>query len=84
MQTLILKNEISIFDESPINVILLSTNDGTTLNAIWKQRKNTWYVVESGNEKNLIDILLIVFSSYSKDLGIQNYRCKSTSSVATS
>jgi hypothetical protein len=57
VQTLILKNEISIFDESPINVILLSTNDGTTLNAIWKQRKNTWYVVESGNEKNLIDIL---------------------------
>lgn len=42
---------------NPISVISLSTTGGTTLNAVWKKRKNTWYVVESGNEKNVIDIL---------------------------
>ena len=42
----------------PINVIPLSMNGGTTtLNAVWKQRKDMWYVVEPGNEKNVIDIL---------------------------
>jgi hypothetical protein len=40
-----------------ISIILLSTPSGTTVNAIWKQRKDMWYVVESGNEKNVIDVL---------------------------
>lgn len=34
----------------PISVIPLSTTGGTTLNAVWKQRKDTWYVVEPGSE----------------------------------
>ena len=38
----------------PISVIPLSTNGGTTLNAVWKQRKDMWYVVEPGSEKNVI------------------------------
>ncbi|MFZ0554056.1 MAG: hypothetical protein WAM26_02080 [Nitrososphaeraceae archaeon] len=38
----------------PISVIPLSTTVGTTLDAVWKQRKYTWYVVEPGNEKNVI------------------------------
>jgi hypothetical protein len=39
----------------PINVIPLSMNGGTTtLNAVWKQRKDMWYVVEPGSEKNVI------------------------------
>ena len=41
----------------PISVIPLSTTVGTTLDAVWKQRKYTWYVVEPGNEKNVIDVL---------------------------
>jgi hypothetical protein len=41
----------------PTSVIPLSTSGGTTLNAVWKQRKGTWYVVEPGNEKNVIDVL---------------------------
>ncbi|MGH9979233.1 MAG: hypothetical protein ACRD8Z_25880 [Nitrososphaeraceae archaeon] len=44
-------------DSDPISVIPLFTNGGTTLNAVWKQRKDTWYIVEPGNEKNVIDIL---------------------------
>ena len=42
---------------NPISIILLSTPSGTTVNAIWKQRKDMWYIVESGNEKNVIDVL---------------------------
>lgn len=42
---------------NPISIILLSTPSGATLNAIWKPRKDMWYVVESGNEKNVIDVL---------------------------
>jgi hypothetical protein len=42
---------------NPLSIILLSTPSGTILNAIWKQRKDMWYVVESGNEKNVIDVL---------------------------
>jgi hypothetical protein len=41
----------------PISVIPLSTTSGSTLNAVWKHRKGTWYVVEPGNEKNVIDVL---------------------------
>jgi hypothetical protein len=41
----------------PVSVIPLSTNGGMILNAVWKQRKDTWYVVEPGNEKNVIDML---------------------------
>ena len=38
----------------PISVIPLSTTGGTTLNAVWKQRKDMWYVVEPGSEKNVV------------------------------
>ena len=38
----------------PISEIPLSTTGGTTLNAVWRQRKGSWYVIESGNEKNVI------------------------------
>ena len=38
----------------PISVILLSTTGGTTPNAVWKKRKDMWYVVEPGSEKNVI------------------------------
>jgi hypothetical protein len=38
----------------PISVIPLSTTGGTTLNAVWKHRKCTWYVVELGSKKNVI------------------------------
>ena len=39
---------------APISVIPLSTTGGTTLNAVWKQRKDMWYVVEPGSKKNVI------------------------------
>jgi hypothetical protein len=35
-------------------VIPLSAIDGTTLHAVCKQRKDIWYVVESGSKKNVI------------------------------
>jgi hypothetical protein len=38
----------------PISVIPLSTTSGTTLNPVWKQRKDMWYVVEPGSKKNVI------------------------------
>jgi hypothetical protein len=41
----------------PISVISLSTTDGVTLNAVWKKRKDVWYIVGSGNETNVIDVL---------------------------
>jgi hypothetical protein len=41
----------------PISVIPLSTTDGVTLNAVWKKRKDAWYIVEPGNETNVIDVL---------------------------
>ena len=44
-------------NSDPISVIPLSTTGGTILDAVWKLRKGTWYVVESGNEKNVIEIL---------------------------
>ena len=40
-----------------ISVIPLVTTGGRILDAVWKQRKGTWYVVEPGNEKNVIDVL---------------------------
>ena len=42
---------------NPISVIPLSTNSGIALNAVWKQRKGMWYVVESAIEKNIVDRL---------------------------
>ena len=36
----------------PISVVPLSTAGGITLNAVWKHRKGTWYVVEPGSKKN--------------------------------
>jgi hypothetical protein len=41
----------------PISVISLSTTDGVTLNAVWKKRKDAWYIVEPGNEMNVMDVL---------------------------
>ena len=38
----------------PISVIPLPTTGGTTLNAVWKQWKDMWYVVEPGSKKNVI------------------------------
>ena len=40
-----------------ISVINLSTTGGGTLNAVWKQRKEMWYVVDSGSKKDVIDVL---------------------------
>jgi hypothetical protein len=44
-------------NSDPISVINLSTAGGTTLKAVWKQRKNMWYVIESESERNVIDEL---------------------------
>jgi hypothetical protein len=41
----------------PISVISLSMTDGVTLDAVWKKRKNVWYIVEQGNETNVVDVL---------------------------
>ena len=50
--------EIFVIENTkPISVIPLSTTGGTTLHAVWKQKKLTWYVIEPGNEKNVIDVL---------------------------
>ena len=38
----------------PISVIPLSTTGGTTLNAVWNERKDMWYVVVPGSRKNVI------------------------------
>ena len=43
-----------------ISVINLSTTGGVILNAVWKQRKEMWYVVDSGSmmKKNVdMDVL---------------------------
>ena len=44
---------------SPISVIPLSTNDRTTLIAVWKKSKNMWHIIkaQNENEKNAIDAL---------------------------
>ena len=50
-----MRNNIYWNDSSgPISVINLSTTGGATLNAVWKQMKDMWYVVEPGSEKNVI------------------------------
>ena len=36
------------YSNDPISVINLSTTGGVILNAVWKQRKEMWYVVDSG------------------------------------
>ena len=39
----------------PTSEIPLATTGGTTtLNGVWKQRKDMWYVVEPGSKKNVI------------------------------
>ena len=40
---------------NPISV-QLSSNSGTTLIGIWKERKNMWYIFEPGSEKNVIAV----------------------------
>jgi hypothetical protein len=32
----------------PRNIIVLSTTAGIRLNAVWKQEKDRWYIVEPG------------------------------------
>jgi hypothetical protein len=41
----------------PISVISLSAAGGVTVKAVWKQRKNMWYIIESESERNVIDVL---------------------------
>ena len=41
----------------PTSVVPLSTSGGTALNAVWKYRKDMWYVVGPANEKNIVDKL---------------------------
>jgi len=38
----------------PISVIPSPTTSGTTLNAVWKQRNDMWYVIVLGSKKNVI------------------------------
>jgi hypothetical protein len=47
--------DIYVNESTP--VIPVSITGGTLLNAVWKRRKDTWYVVETGSEKNVIDVL---------------------------
>ena len=50
--------ELYLFEsEKPISVIQLSANGGAALNAIWKQRKGMWHIVERSNENNIVDKL---------------------------
>lgn len=41
---------------SPVSV-QLSANSGTILIGILKKRKNMWYIIKPGSEKNVIDVL---------------------------
>ena len=45
------------YSDDPVSVINLSTTGGVILNAVWKQRKEMWYVVDSGSKKNVMDVL---------------------------
>ena len=45
------------YSNDAISVINLSTTGGVILNAVWKQRKEMWYVVDSGSKKNVMDVL---------------------------
>jgi hypothetical protein len=47
--------DIYVNESTP--VISVSITGGTTLNAVWKRRKDTWYVVKAGSEKSVIDVL---------------------------
>ena len=40
-----------------IRDIPLSTTGGIKLIAVWKQRKDTWYVVKPWSEKNVLETL---------------------------
>lgn len=42
---------------NPIREIPLSTTGGIALIGVWKQRKDTWYVVQPWSEKNVIESL---------------------------
>jgi hypothetical protein len=44
----------------PRNIIVLSTTAGMRLNAVWKQKKDRWYIVEPGNERNLNNVVDIL------------------------
>jgi hypothetical protein len=43
--------------EEPIRVIPLSTSDRVALNAVWKQRKGKWHIVEPLNNKIIVERL---------------------------
>lgn len=50
--------EIYLYENTdPISVISLSTAEGVTVKAVWRQRKNMWYVVEPESERDVIDAL---------------------------
>ncbi len=44
-------------NESTNPSVQLSANSGTILIGIWKKRKNMWYILDSGSEKNIIEVL---------------------------
>jgi hypothetical protein len=41
--------------EKPRNIVVLTTAKGVRLNAIWKQKKDRWYIVES-EDRGISDI----------------------------
>jgi hypothetical protein len=51
-------SELYLYEsEGPISIIPLSTSDGATLNAVWKQRTGMWHIVEPFNKRNIVDRL---------------------------
>jgi hypothetical protein len=52
-----MRNIISeMYVRNTISVIPVSTTGGTTLDAVWKQKKQAWYVIEPGSG-NIKDVL---------------------------
>jgi hypothetical protein len=49
--------DIYVNESSNQKSVQLSTNSETILFGVWNKRKNLWYIFESGNEKNAIDML---------------------------
>jgi hypothetical protein len=37
--------------EKPRSIVVLTTAKGVRLNAIWKEKKDTWYIVESEDRR---------------------------------
>ena len=45
-----------MYVRNTVSIIPVSTTGGITLDAVWKQKKHTWYVIEPGSEKNIKDV----------------------------